>query len=41
VPLGLSPGEKADLLDFLQHGLDDPRVEAQTAPFDRPLLSTE
>lgn len=41
VPLGLSPGEKADLLDFLQHGLEDPRVQAQTAPFDRPLLSTE
>ncbi len=41
LPLALSPGEKADLLDFLQHGLDDPRVKAQTAPFDRPLLSTE
>lgn len=40
-PLALSPGEKADLLDFLQHGLDDPRVKAQTTPFDRPLLSTE
>jgi cytochrome c peroxidase len=41
LPLLLTPGEKADLLDFLQHGLDDPRVKAQTAPFDRPLLSTE
>lgn len=41
VPLALSPGEKIDLLDFLQHALEDPRVLAQTAPFDRPLLSTE
>jgi cytochrome c peroxidase len=41
VELDLTPEEKADLLDFLQHGLDDPRVKAQTAPFDRPLLSTE
>lgn len=41
VPLELTPGEKADLLDFLQHGLDDPRVKSQEPPFDRPLLSTE
>jgi len=41
LPLGLSPGEKADLLDFLQHGLEDPRVGAQAAPFDRPLLASE
>ncbi len=40
-PLQLSPGEKSALLDFLQHGLEDPRVGAQTAPFDRPKLSTE
>lgn len=40
-PLKLTPGEKADLLDFLQHGLEDPRVKAQTAPFDRPTLATE
>jgi cytochrome c peroxidase len=40
-PLHLSSGEKSDLLDFLQHGLEDPRVGAQTAPFDRPQLSTE
>lgn len=39
--LSLTPGEKADLLDFLQHGLEDPRVAKQTAPFDRPWLSTE
>jgi cytochrome c peroxidase len=40
-PLALTASEKIDLLDFLQHALEDPRVEAQTAPFDRPLLSTE
>jgi cytochrome c peroxidase len=40
-PLGLTPAEKADLLDFLEHALDDPRVEAQTAPFDRPTLASE
>jgi cytochrome c peroxidase len=39
--LHLTPSEKVDLLDFLQHGLEDPRVKAQAAPFDRPLLSTE
>jgi cytochrome c peroxidase len=41
VPLGLSPGQKLDLLDFLQHALEDPRVLAQLPPFDRPLLATE
>ena len=40
-PLHLTAAEKLDLLDFLQHGLEDPRVKAQTTPFDRPLLSTE
>ena len=40
-PLHLADDEKADLLDFLRHGLEDPRVGAQLPPFDRPLLSTE
>lgn len=39
--LNLSQDDKADLLDFLQHGLEDPRVGAQLPPFDRPLLSSE
>jgi len=39
--LSLTPGEKADLLDFVRHGFEDPRVAKQTAPFDRPLLSSE
>jgi cytochrome c peroxidase len=41
LPLKLTAAEKADLLDFLRHGLEDPRVGAQLPPFDRPLLSTE
>lgn len=40
-PLQLNAAQRADLLEFLQHGLTDPRVQAETAPFDRPLLSTE
>lgn len=40
-PLELTEDEKADLLDFLRHGLEDPRVAAQTSPFDRPLLGSE
>ncbi len=41
LPLALSSEERADLLAFLRGGLDDPRVKAETAPFDRPHLSTE
>jgi len=40
-PLRLSAAQKADLLEFLRHGLTDPRVRAEAAPFDRPSLSTE
>lgn len=40
IPLGLAPPMKADLVAFLQ-ALTDPRVAAETAPFDRPLLSSE
>lgn len=39
--LHLTASEKLDLLDFLQHGLNDPRAAAESAPFDRPLLSNE
>jgi cytochrome c peroxidase len=39
--LDLTEDEKADLIDFLRNGLDDPRALAQQPPFDRPLLSTE
>jgi len=40
-PLGLTAQEKLDLADFLAHGLDDPRMLAETAPFDRPRLHSE
>jgi cytochrome c peroxidase len=40
-PLGLSPQQKADLLEFLRGALTDPRVAAGTAPFDRPALYSE
>jgi cytochrome c peroxidase len=40
-PLNLSPQQKADLVAFLKRPLTDPRVAAQTAPFDRPTLYTE
>jgi cytochrome c peroxidase len=37
----LSPSEQADVLDFLLNGLTDPRVAAETFPFDRPQLYSE
>ncbi len=40
-PLGLTSGEKLDLIDFLQNALTDPRVAAETVPFDRPTLYAE
>jgi cytochrome c peroxidase len=40
-PLNLSVQQKADLLAFLKRPLTDPRVAAQTFPFDRPQLYTE
>lgn len=40
-PLGLSPQQQADLVAFLTVGLTDPRVAAESAPFDRPTLYAE
>ncbi|MET0753169.1 MAG: cytochrome c peroxidase [Pyrinomonadaceae bacterium] len=40
-PRNLSTQQKADLVAFLKRPLTDPRVTAQTAPFDRPVLYTE
>ncbi|MEW6127707.1 MAG: cytochrome c peroxidase [Acidobacteriota bacterium] len=40
-PLNLSPQQRADLVAFLKRPLTDPRVAAQTAPFDRPTLYSE
>ncbi len=39
--LNLTAAEVTLIIDFLKNGLTDPRVEAETAPFDRPTLSTE
>jgi len=38
-PLSLSANEKAALVDLLQNGLTDCRVEMQRAPFDHPSLA--
>lgn len=40
VPLNLTPQEKIALLAFLGRPLNDPRVAAEAAPFDRPQLYT-
>lgn len=37
----LTPTEKAQLRDFLEHALTDPRVAAGLPPFDRPQLYSE
>ncbi len=41
-PLGMTAGNKADLIAFLTNELTDPRVPAEAGPiFDRPMLYTE
>jgi cytochrome c peroxidase len=41
-PLGMSTGNKADLIAFMTNELTDPRVQAEAGPlFDRPMLYTE
>ncbi len=40
-PLNLSAQQKADLVALLKRPLTDPRVAAETPPFDRPTLYTE
>lgn len=35
------PQGRADLIAFLQGALNDPRVAAETFPFDRPILASE
>ncbi len=39
--LAISSSDIADLKDFLENALTDPRVKDETAPFDRPHLSSE
>jgi cytochrome c peroxidase len=41
VAVPLTANDIADIIEFLRNGLTDPRVKAETAPFDRPHLSTE
>lgn len=41
VVLTITHTEELQLIDFLQNGLTDPRVAAQTYPFDRPTLNSE
>lgn len=38
LPVGVPPNVLPQLVDFLTNGLTDPRVAAETAPFDRPRL---
>lgn len=40
-PRNLTAQQKADLVAFLKRPLTDPRVAAETAPFDRPMLYSE
>ncbi|MCU0754948.1 MAG: hypothetical protein MUE46_07460 [Xanthomonadales bacterium] len=40
-PLGLSPGQRAQLVTFLRRPLTDPRLLDESGPFDRPTLYTE
>ena len=40
-PLNLNAQQKADLIAFMKRPLTDPRVAAEQAPFDRPMLYTE
>ena len=39
--IGMTPTERAAILDFMRNGLTDPRMAAETAPFDRPTLASE
>lgn len=41
MPVGVPPQVRPALIDFLSNGLRDPRVAAQTFPFDRPTLHSE
>jgi cytochrome c peroxidase len=41
VPITISHTEELQLADFVENALTDPRVLAQTFPFDRPTLNSE
>lgn len=39
--INIPPNARTDLIEFLRNGLTDPRVAAETFPFDRPILTSE
>ncbi|MBI1827833.1 MAG: hypothetical protein HY287_02065 [Planctomycetes bacterium] len=39
--INIPPDARVDLIEFLRHGLTDPRVASESAPFDRPILASE
>ena len=41
IPLSITPMEKFQIYEFVTDSLTDPRVAAQTDPFDRPTLHSE
>jgi len=41
IPAPIPPQQQSALVNFLAGGLTDPRVAAETAPFDRPTLMPE
>lgn len=41
LPIALPPPAVPAVIDFMANGLTDPRVAAETFPFDRPTLHTE
>lgn len=40
-PIGFPPPVTNDIINFLANGLTDPRVAAESFPFDRPILHSE
>lgn len=40
-PIAFPANTQANIIDFLQNGLTDPRVVNETFPFDRPMLLSE
>jgi len=40
-PIIFAPADQANIIDFIENGLTDPRVANATFPFDRPTLHSE
>ena len=41
LPISFAAGTEANIIDFLENGLTDPRVEAESFPFDSPTMLPE